>query len=376
MSHRCNAVRELLAENREQLPRWFRQGEPKLFALQEVFWSATAELMSVEVLGQKPSTRIRAGRDRSILQVPPPFWEELRRELGLIDPEVRRRTAEVLRGWLLEHPTRRSDTMLRLEEPLPLALVLMTGVLERLGRHGIPLSFVLDLTELERVAYEDFAWVEVGEINAGALARQLLRRAFTRLGHNPDLLEIPYHSYWRKLRKRLDPQRHSRSSSPSPDLPANFLVEGLRTGAESPGPSMPATVPTAPRPRGEELGKLYTRLDEMQRSSPARLLPEMLRPLLIVPDEPAEALDDAAASADGLARDLVLACRTLLCSGSVELIGSPGELLELALPCSDFQLEGPAGSGRDISRGRFRVMRRGIRYLGNVVLPAKVAPSL
>ncbi len=375
MNHRCNVVKDLVEENRRLLPKWFRDGEPKPFALQEVFWSSTAELVAAEVLARKLPTRIRAGRDQSVLDVPPPFWGELRRELGLLEPEIRRRTAEVLRIWLLEQPTQRTSTNLRLTEPLPLALVLMTGVLERLGRNGTPLSFVLDLSELERVAYEDLAWVEVGEINAAALARQLLRCAFTQLGHHPNLLEIPYRGYWRKLVRRLDLQGHPTSPSHSVHLPENFLVEGLRTAPEPPEPSPPAAAPTLGRPRDEELGELYSRLDEMQRSSPARLLPQMLGPLLIAPDDPVEALENAAASADGLARDLTLACRTLLRSGAVELIGSPGDLVELSLPCRDFQLEGAAvATGRDISRGRFRVRRRGIRYLGTVVLPAKVSP--
>ncbi|MCP4545320.1 MAG: hypothetical protein GY835_02500 [bacterium] len=374
MNHRRNLVRDLVKENEKLLPKWFRDGEPKPFALQEVFWSSTAELMAAEVLARKPPTRIRAGRDQLVLDVPPPFWDELRRELGLLDPKVKRRTAEILRMWLLEQPTQRASTEIRLTEPLPLALVLMTGVLERLGRNGIPLSFVFDLSEFERVAYDDLAWVEVGEVNAAALARQLLRCAFTQLGHNPNLLEIPYRSYWRKLARRLDLQGYQTSPSHSVHLPENFLVEGLRTAPEPPEPSPPAAAPT-PRPRDEELGELYSRLDEMQRSSPARLLPQMLGPLLIAPDDPVEALENAAASADGLARDLTLACRTLLRSGAVELIGSPGDLVELSLPCRDFQLEGAAvASGRDMSRGRFRVRRRGIRYLETVVLPAKVSP--
>jgi hypothetical protein len=377
MNHRRNVIRDLVEENQRLLPRWFRDGEPKPFALQEVFWSCTAELMAAEVLARKPPRRVQAGRDRSMLDVPPPFWDELRRELGLLDPKVRRQTTEILHIWLLGQSAQRASTDLRLTKPLPLALVLMTGVLERLGRNGIPLSFVLDISELERVAYDDLAWVEVGEINAAALARQLLRSAFTQLaGHDPNLLEIPYRGYWRKLAQRLDFQGHPTSPSHSVQLPENFLVEGLRTTTEPPEPSPSAAAPKPQQPRDEELVELHSRLDEMQRSSPARLLPQMLEPLLVVPDDPVEALGNAAAMADGLARDLTLACRTLLRSGDVELIGNPGDLLELSLPCRDFQLEGAAmASGRDMSRGRFRVRRRGLRYLGTVVVPAKVSPS-
>jgi hypothetical protein len=71
----------------------------------------------------------------------------------------------------------------------------------------------------------------------------------------------------------------------------------------------------------------------------------------------------------------MLACRTVLRSGDIEFIGSPAEMVQLSLPCRDYQMAGVSPNrGRDVSLGRFRVLQRGIRYLGIVVLPAKVSP--
>ena len=368
-------VRSILSHNRRYVSRWFVGSEPRLFAVQEVFWSCAAELVGSELLGKWPRGRIRAGRDQSALRVKKEQWNELRQGLGLDDPELRQRLTGVLQSFFFGTPEERKRTSYRLTEPLPLALVLMTGVLERLGRNGIPLSFVLDLSEMERVAYEDLAWVEIGEINSAGLARRLLSCTDTPLDRDPDLLEIPFRGYWRRLVRSLDYQGPPVSRGQTGSLPENFLVEGLRA-AEEPAELEPPAVPTPVFPADEEVGELYERLEEMERMSPARLLPQILGPLLGTADDPLEALEAAAASAEGLARDLTLACRTLLRSGDVELIGRVGEILELTLPCQDYQLErtGPM-RGRDVSRGRFRVGRRGIRCYGSVVLPAKVSRS-
>lgn len=375
MTQRPSVIRDLVAAHRETLPKWFRGKEPKGFALQEVFWSATAELVASEVLGQEPTARIRAGRNRSALDVSPATWDSLRQELGLSSPDARRRFADVLHNWLVRPQAQQEGGHHRLTEALPLALVLLTGVLERLGRNGKPLSFALEISELERVAFEDLSWVEVGEINAAALARQLLRCGFGQLGHDPRLLEVPYLAYWLRLSQRLGLQGPPTSQAPTLSLPDNFLLEGLHKTVEPPAPQ-PAPQPVLSQPRNEEIEQLYEQLDQMHRLSSSKLLPQILAPLLSISGNPIDVLDQAAAAAQGLPRDLTLACRSLLRQGEVELIGTPGDVVELSLPCRDYQLDDTTVSrGRNLSSGRFRIRQRGIRYLDTVVLPARVCPA-
>jgi hypothetical protein len=126
-----------------------------------------------------------------------------------------------------------------------------------------------------------------------------------------------------------------------------------------------------------ELNWLRQENDRLRDASARETLAALLTPLLDLPDDPGEAVARAQARfrAPSLARDLLHAVGALIRSDAVEWVGRPAQVVDLRLPHPDYRLDGAVvAGGRDLSRGRFRVLRRGLRYKGVLLTPAAVAP--
>jgi hypothetical protein len=96
---------------------------------------------------------------------------------------------------------------------------------------------------------------------------------------------------------------------------------------------------------------------------------------LAVPGCPIDALQVALADAPMLTRDLLHGLLRLLRSEELDLFGELGQVLELRLPQPPYGLdEALPPARRDISAGRFRVTRRGMRYRGVLLSRAWVRP--
>jgi hypothetical protein len=96
-----------------------------------------------------------------------------------------------------------------------------------------------------------------------------------------------------------------------------------------------------------------------------------------IPGDPATALATAAVGASELVRDLVHAINMLLQSAEFEWLGEPGQVLTVELPKAGYCLDAgvPPAHG-DTSSGRFRVVRRGVRLRGIVLVPTALVPAV
>lgn len=385
------AVEKLLVDNHSRLEPWFG-GASASTARPEIFWRCASVLVASDLLETSRPAEVSIGRDSIKVPCSLSDWDFFAAELGWNDENVRKLALDVLRTQFLtpnfeRQPRNSSDGLLsELLPPLLLGLLLLTCVLERMGRRGRPHDYAYRTNGLRQVATEDMDWAAIGTIDDTGLAQRLLEHAGSGLSDSPNLLQVPYHAYWRPLYLRLI-GRHERRPSMSADrlrereeelqLPSDFLLRTLQD-ADKEATTAIAQPAREPRVKNEavlnEMKRLREENDALRAATTVTLLPALLQPFLTLSGDPMEALEQAVNSSSGLARNVVMALRTALLSGDVSFIGELGAVMKLALPCADYRLEW-RGRPRDWSKASMRVGRRGIRVRGLVVVQALVTPE-
>jgi hypothetical protein len=100
----------------------------------------------------------------------------------------------------------------------------------------------------------------------------------------------------------------------------------------------------------------------------------VLEPLLRSSSDPAAAVSSEDTE---IGRRLCQGVARLLRQSGVELFGRPGQVITVALPHSDWQMDDLVPPTRlTTALGQYRVSRRGLRINGRVVAPGLVAPSV
>lgn len=387
-------IHRLLVDNAGHVPAgWIKpNGLPSRLARQETFWACALELVAAGLLDCPLPSHVSVGKEGVALEVAPATWRAIEADLGWNNASGRAVALDVLRGHLMTPPQNRpvrDSTAGKLAELLPqrlLALVLLTALLEHLGRREPPRSFGYEFRELTQVARDDLAWAVVGTFDEAKLARQLFEYAGSRITRTDRLLQAPYYAYWRPLLRRMPPiQDKDATVAVQPagsTLSPDFLLRGLKCSVQGGTEDLRAAIPEMPGPYRRdaesllaELNRLRAENDTLRGASAAPLLHQLLTPLLTLTGDPVSALEEAANISPGLAGDLALAMRTLLLAREVEFIGEPGIPIHLSLPCSEYRLEGAGvGVSHALSRATFTVGRRGIRLRGLVIAPALVTP--
>ena len=125
----------------------------------------------------------------------------------------------------------------------------------------------------------------------------------------------------------------------------------------------------------DELNRLRAENDRLRQAGVGEALAGLLEPLLAIPGSPTEAAEGAIRDAPLMARDLLHGLLRLLRSQELDLFGEPGQVMDLRLPHPHYGLDEALPPARqDISAGRFRVSRRGLRYRGVLLSRAWVRP--
>jgi hypothetical protein len=322
-------------------------------------------------------------------------WQNLRTELGLDRSDLRDPVREVL-DTQMRRRTARHAPLLPAGETLAerlgvrlLGFVLFACHIDQLAESGPPRHFAYEFHELTHLASRRLDWVPVGSIDEGRVAREFCEYAGMRIRTSDRLLRIPYHAFWRVLQARLGGPAASAeppSRSAPAALPRDFLLRALpealqRPPAESaPRPMPPAVESDAERaePRWEfleELNRLRAENDRLRQEGIGEALAGLLEPILAVPGSPTEAAEAALRDAPVLAGDLLHGLLRLLRSPELELFGEPGQVMDLRLPHPHYGLDEALPPARqDISAGRFRLSRRGLRYRGVLLSRAQVRP--
>lgn len=353
-----------------------RPDDAEAAAIEEASWACLAERVGAAVLDVPPRDAVAVGSAKVRLAVGPAVWRRLESELGWTEAAGRSAFVEVLRGHLLPDTARRRDggepALCDLVPDRLLVLLLLTALLEHIGRDGRPRYFGYSFHELRRLAHAELDWAHVGPFDELGLTTRFFDYCGVPTAHTDRLLQTPYFAYWRTLYRRLAHLPGLRTGAPDAPLPP------LPAGALRAAPVEEAP-PPAPRDGGVaealvvELNRLRVENDGLRDAAGAPLLAQLLTPILDEAGDPLAAVEAAAAGATGLARSLALALRTILHAPELELIGEPGTVLQVRLPSQDYRLQtvGDAGAPRG-ELARCRVSRRGIRYRSVVLAPALV----
>lgn len=395
MKNASSVCHSLAKANLPKLPRdfVFREGYPTYEAIQEIFWSCMVEVVDELLEGPPLPGEIRIGKQHIPITVTPEQWHQLASELELDDKLARKIAWEVLSNQLLLREGLRGvrqdmeGTLAERFSSKLLGLVLLTCYLDTICRSGPPKSFVYEFRELTHLARGELAWARVGSFEEGRIARDFFTHAAMRIQRSDRLLWIPYHAYYRPLSGRLVGRTpHCLTLGTSrPSLPTDYLLRALPEKEqgdvqESHQPSgimqTEKDLSLTVRELRDELKRLMAENDRLRLLSVTKFLVQLLAPVLSTVDQPLAAIEQAMDGDSVLAQDILHAvARLLLGSPEIELFGDPTQEVELMLPNPDYCLdEAVPPALRDISRGRFRVNRRGIRLRGMLLAPATVVP--
>jgi hypothetical protein len=390
--------RKIAETNLGRLPERFiyKGGEPSYEAVQEIFWACMAEITASLLGGPSLPDSVRVAREQVIIPVADHQWQNLRAELGLDRPAICDPVREVL-NTQLRHKVVPQTPLLPPGESLAdriglrlLGFVLFTCHIEQLAEIGPPREFGYEFRELTHLANLQLGWVPIGKFDEGRVAREFFDYAGMRIHASDRLLRIPYHAFWRVLKTRLGASAatsvESASRPASTALPRDFLLralpEALQRQPTEPIPQQMTPPRDADAERAgldraflDELNRLRAENDRLRQTGVGEALLSLLEPLLTVPGCPADTTERALLDTPVLARDLLHGFLCLLRSPDLELFGELGQEIDLRLPHPQYCLDEVLPPARqDISFGRFRICRRGLRYRGVLLSRASVRP--
>jgi hypothetical protein len=367
--------RHLAEAHLGRLPDRYRYGdghEPTYEAIQEIFWSCAVELVCRLLGGLAPPPEVRVGKEQVPVPVDAGDWQRLDDELGLADPRLRWEVAQILAAQMSPNGAAPPTGIAPLAGRYPprlLGFVLLVCYLEGLSRRGPPRSYGYQFGEMTQVSSGPLNWLPVGAFDEDRVTREFFDYAAIRIRRSDRLLWIPYHGFAKPLRARLV-QLTIASPGPAPapihepEAPAREEVSSLAGASGSSAGAL-----------RDELNRLRAENDWLRDQAAGRILLRALQPLLGRPEDPADGVQRALDGEPALSRDLLYALLSALHAAGLEFYGRPDDVVELSLPHAEFVLdETVPPAPRDLSRGRFRVCRRGVRVNGRVLGPATVVP--
>jgi hypothetical protein len=364
--------RHLAEAHLGRLPDRYRYGdgrEPTYEAIQEIFWSCAVELVCRLLGGLATPHEVRVGKEQVAVPVGDGDWQRLEEELGLSDSRLRWEVARILASQMSPDSAAPPTGIAPLAGRYPprlLGFVLFVCYLDGLSRRGPPRSYGYQFGEMTQVSSGSLSRLPVGAFDENHVTREFFDYAAIRIRRSDRLLWIPYHGFAKPLRARL---AQLTIASPGPAPPSSNEPEASATVGS------PPVADASGSSLRDELNRLREENDWLRDQAAGRILLRALQPLLGRPEDPADGVQRALDGEAALSRDLLYALLSALHAAGLEFYGRPDDVVELSLPHAEFVLdETVPPAPRDLSRGRFRVCRRGVRVNGRVLGPATVVP--
>lgn len=354
--------------------------------LRKLFWRATAEVVSRLWQGHPlPDTVAIIDPDLS-LKMTPEDWQALTGEIGLAHESGRAMARGLLEItlWGMEKNQAEDITLEGLSREggwiLP-GLMLVTIHLAKTNPNTTG-AFEYRFSELNMVA----RWLRLsaGALpDEGQLASDIFRLAGMNTQEPSRFLETPYRCYFEPLCAMMESGGYR--PAPRPIKPATAVRPDVLLRAMK-EPSTDQTPPVQKVPLEPTEGALHQdaaflrRQMDLMRLQCERLRATQCADLLVLMMDPALRRAEDVRKADteihGLAKEVLESWLRVVRHADLELFGILGEKMQLTLPDEDFELDlGLPVSNRDLSRGTFTLVCRGLRVRGHTVVTAKVVPS-